>query len=618
MHSPVSNVNKTKTSKSNITPSMESENKICEEDFTDKLYIFRRDHPKNFIFAHINVNHFRNKFIEVAPWLNEGIMDMLAVAETKLDDSFPSKQFKVENYTLYRSDRNCNGGGILCYIRSCIPHRERPDLCYRDNGIESMIIEVNVRKEIWFFIIVYRPPQINTSYLCLALEQMSEKCQFLGKSVFVMGDLNVNVLKNRHALADFLDTYCMQNVVKGPTCFKNPDNPTLVDVILTDSWSRVHKCINVGNGISDFHNLICAASKMHVPQTCPRKICYRSYKHFCDTKFVEALTLAPFHVSEVFDNIDDKMWYHNKLLTDVVNVHAPMKKKVIKGNQLPYMNGELRKEINVKNMLRRKFNRYPTAVNWENFRQKRNKVTSLKSQAVKKYFSERCKNQNNSKKFWNTVKPFMTNKAKGSDSSISLLVNNKIISDKVTICNVFNDYFVNVTNDLAENGNVDMSGDLDDIFKVYKDHPSVKSIREQTSLVQPFDFKHVNVNDVKKILKSTKTKKAPGYDNVPPKLIKLGAEILSHTLTPIFNECITSKVYPTDLKCAEVAPVYKKGDNLNKSNFRPVSVLTCISKVFESLMSSQMEKGMSSLLSHILSAYRKGHSCEHVLIKASN
>ena len=63
---------------------------------------------------------------------------------------------------------------------------------------------------------------------------------------------------------------------------------------------------------------------------------------------------------------------------------------------------------------------------------------------------------------------------------------------------------------------------------------------------------------VKKILESTKTKKAPGYDNVPPKLIKIGAEILSCSLTPNFNECITSKVFPTDLKHAEVAPVYKK------------------------------------------------------------
>ena len=63
---------------------------------------------------------------------------------------------------------------------------------------------------------------------------------------------------------------------------------------------------------------------------------------------------------------------------------------------------------------------------------------------------------------------------------------------------------------------------------------------------------------------------------------------LSVPLTSLINNCIRCEIFPNNMKCAELNPVFKKDDNLNKENYRPVSVLTSISKVFESVLNDQL------------------------------
>ena len=82
---------------------------------------FKSKHPKNLIVSHYNVNSIRNKIYKILPLLHEHLVDIVAIAETKIDDSFPSDQFHMPNYKLYRQDRNCHGGGIMVYINDSIP-----------------------------------------------------------------------------------------------------------------------------------------------------------------------------------------------------------------------------------------------------------------------------------------------------------------------------------------------------------------------------------------------------------------------------------------------------------------------------------------------------------------
>ena len=122
-----------------------------------------------------------------------------------------------------------------------------------------------------------------------------------------------------------------------------------------------------------------------------RSIVYRLYKSSTEDKFKTDIEKIPFHVCEIFDDINDVTWFHNQLFLNVTKEHAPQKQRTIKHKQVPYMNGKLRKAINVKAMLTRKFNKFRTDSAWYKYRHQRNLVTCL---SIKMYFDERCKNVN--------------------------------------------------------------------------------------------------------------------------------------------------------------------------------------------------------------------------------
>ena len=157
---------------------------------------------------------------------------------------------------------------------------------------------------------------------------------------------------------------------------------------------------------------------------------------------------------------------------------------------------------------------------------------------------------------------------------------------------------------------------IHDIATNYYDHSSVSKIRNHMNITNTFSFKQVELAVVKKKFHQLKTKKSPGFDNIPAKIFKIAAEPLSLSLTPIINRCLSTNIFPNDMKCAEVTPVFKKKNNLMKTNYRPISVLTCLSKIQESIICDQMLCFFTDKLSEYLAAYRVGYSCEHVLIKA--
>ena len=301
-----------------------------------------------------------------------------------------------------------------------------------------------------------------------------DKCLVECKSVYLLGDLNVDFNLSPHVLSDVLDAYNLRNVVKEPTCFKSKTNPTLIDVILTNTPERLASHLNVSIGVSDFHNIVCASTKMHAPSTAPpRVVNYRTYKHFNEDDFTQDIAKAPFQVGEIFDDIDDKMWFYNNLLINVIETHAPMKRKLLKCKQVPYMNGKLRKAINVKAMLRRKFDKYRTDTAWFKYKAQRNLATNLKRASIRQYFAERC--SNNSKDFWKTIQPFMSDKHENKGRHISILEDNRIISNDNEVCNVFNDFFVNMASNLSEPCHI-KDIPTEQLIDYYDDHPSIRMI----------------------------------------------------------------------------------------------------------------------------------------------
>ena len=121
--------------------------------------------------------------------------------------------------------------------------------------------------------------------------------------------------------------------------------------------------------------------------------------------------------------------------------------------------------------------------------------------------------------------------------------------------------------------------------------------------------------EVKIILKKLDIKKAVGYDQIPPKILRDAAEILTKPLTALINKCISENTFPSSAKIAYILPFFKKLNRSDKKNYRPISVLSSLSKVFEIVLKNQLKEFSSTFLSPNVSAYREGYSTQHVLIR---
>ena len=581
-----------------------------------ELKSFKGKHHKKLIFAHLNVNSLRNKFIEIAPILANGYCDILALSETKLDESFSSSVFHVRDFNLLRKDRNGNGGGMAFYVRSSLPHRVRDDMYTNQTFVEYIVLETCLKGEKIFFISVYKPPDVSNECLSSFLETVCTMCLRECKSIYIMGDLNVNFNCKPHALSEITSILNVKNIIKGSTCFKNPDCPTLLDVILTNTPNRIAETINITTGISDFHNYVGAATKMGAPQLFPKTINYRSMKNFDENMFINDVKQAPFGVAEIFDDVEDKMWYFEKLFHDLIERNAPTKTKKIKPNQIPYMHGQLRKAINVKAMLKRKYYKSRSSGTWSKYRKQRNYVTKLKRQAKQEYFDKHCNRvgKDNEKSFWKTVKPFFSQSLL-SNPNISISHNESIVSEPNTVCNLLNDFFIDVADSLGENLNLHKLS-LSELRNHFSSHPSITFIKSSIINKENFNFRSITAETIVKKCSSLKLSKAPGYDRISSKFIKLASNGICSILTHIINHCLESSTFPHSLKKAVVTPVFKKSDPLEKSNYRPVSVLTGIAKIFEAVICDQMTMHFDTFLSSSLAAYRKSYSCEDVLLKS--
>jgi len=422
------------------------------------------------------------------------------------------------------------------------------------------------------------------------------------------------VLNKNHCLVDIFQVYGLKNIVSDPTCVKG-EKHSLIDLVVTN----VPKCISnvkcIDCGLSDVHNMVCFSTKMYAPVKQNTTITYRSYKHFDEELYKADLVCAPFHVGNIFDDINDSYWFCEKMLSDIVDKHAPVKKRLLKHKQVPYMNCALRRAINVRNMLKRKFDVCNSTVNWKKYRTQRSYVTKLRKQSLRNYMKTTC-TENNSKSFWKGVKPLFSDKYAGPNEDLILQADGHIVNDQLEICNLLNNHFANVAKDTINKPYNGISDDanIEDIINEYSSHESITYIKNLNTNMS-FNFKSVTVQEMVDMLSHINIKKSTGHDNIPPKMLKIGASILCFPFQSLINTSIANNVFPDSLKYAEVSPVFKKGDTLSPSNYRPISILTSISKLFEKVMVEQLSLYFEQIFSASMSGFRKGHNCEHVLLR---
>lgn len=282
------------------------------------------------------------------------------------------------------------------------------------------------------------------------------------------------------------------------------------------------------------------------------------------------------------------------------------------------MNSELRKACHKKAMLHNRYFRHGRKKHdWEAYRKTRNSVTKLKAKSMNNYFNSKCNKAANKKPatFWNTIKPFISNKCKTGNACTMLNINGTVCNDPYLISEEFNDYFRNIVKSICREPPITQEDTLNDICLKYSMHGSVENIKAQQFPPNAFYFNEVNENSVLKLLNSLDGSKSTGHDNIPVSLIKDAAEELSIPTTYLVNSSIRLSKFPIGLKMSEISPIYKCNDSLERDNYRPVNVLPGLSKIVEKVYYEQMYAFFSDILSTYLAAFRKKYGCHHVLTK---
>ena len=195
------------------------------------MHELRESNPFTVIIGHININSVRNKFESPEEMIKDNV-DILLVLETKLDDTFPRGQFCIDGHsTPYRLDRTSHGSGILFHIREDISSKMlkfEPVQTY----FEGFLVEMNLRKSKWFLSCSYNPNRKDIVNHVKNISTEFDQISTTYDNLTLIGDLNVETEEDN--MLDFLNIRNLKNLVKQKTCYKNPESPSCIDLILTN------------------------------------------------------------------------------------------------------------------------------------------------------------------------------------------------------------------------------------------------------------------------------------------------------------------------------------------------------------------------------------------------
>ena len=285
------------------------------------------------IIGHININSLRNKFELLTEMVRDKV-DLLMISETKLDSSFPNAQFYMKSYSKpYRLDRNRKEGGIILYVREDIFSKLINSSC-TNHDKEYFLVELNLRKQKWLIICNYNPHKTRIKgYLeCISKEIDSHSSKY--DNFLLLGDFNSE--PTEEAMKSFCQICNFKNLLDKPTYYKNPTNPSCVDLTLTNRPRSFQNPCTLETGLSDFQKMTLTVLKSSFPKQKPRILNYCNYKFFNNTLFRDQV------LHELINSnlqISDKDLKHFKeTCLSAVNTIAPLKCRFIRANQAPFIN----------------------------------------------------------------------------------------------------------------------------------------------------------------------------------------------------------------------------------------------------------------------------------------
>ena len=354
-------------------------------------------------------------------------------------------------------------------------------------NFEGIFFEINLKKSKWLLFGGYNPHKDNISNFLNQFGPILDYYMPKYDNFLLLGDFNSEMSED--AMKDFCDTYCLSNMIKEPTCYKNIRNPSSIDLILTNRSRMFQNSIAIETGLSDHHKLTIMVMRSLFQKQAPIIISYRDYKHFNHELFRNELLRDLYNWNSSKINYDT----FEVIIIRLLNQHAPLKEMFVRANNSPFMNKTLSKAVMTRSRLRNKFIRNPIHENKVNYTRYRNYCTGFFRKEKKLFYNNQDTNLvTDNRKFWKTVKPLFSEKH-FSNNKITLLEGGEIISEDQEIAEISNAYFANIVVNLDIEGFVtcDYSYDpeLDHIANIivkFKNHPSILTIKERVKIEKRF------------------------------------------------------------------------------------------------------------------------------------
>lgn len=383
---------------------------------------------------------------------------------------------------------------------------------------------------------------------------------------------------------------------------------TIIDLILVTDNDKISQSGVLNIGLSD-----------HMPIYCTRKIkkqtskehnCVklRSLKNYSKESYESLLSNVSWSSISDITEVDDAWLQFKSKFLNVLDKIAPMKQLRVKQGTDPWLSGEILHLIQDRNYCLKMFNKTKQADWYDRYKCLRNSVQNKKADAKSEYLANKVEeNKNNPKKLWQTLKSLGTSsKDTRTRPNFGIKINNEICSDKSKVADTFNQFFTTVASSL-----------LKKLPTGTGQYGPIHLLNYYSNFTHNnFSFRQVTEEAVKKILLALNSNKATGLDQIPSRFLKDGALYITTPLTHILNLSLAQGKIPTDLKLAKITPIYKKQSKTEVGNYRPVSILSVVSKIFEKAVYEQVNQYLTEhkILYELQSGFRPSYSTDSCLI----
>ena len=336
----------------------------------------------------------------------------------------------------------------------------------------------------------------------------------------------------------------------------------------------------------------------------------RDLKNYCKENLVaDVINIDwPAVLSVELGDVNHSFNMFDQKINEVLDKHVPLKKlnkKQIRLESKPWITPGIVNSIKRRDRL---LNDYIKAKQLDlknklhnDYKKLRNKIVAIirksKKHHFQNYFTENAKNI---KKTWIGIKNVISIRTKTKGQPTSILIEKELTTDPIKISEGFNNYFSSIAEKLQA--------------KTYGNKKFTDYLN--TPLNHNFLFQSVDTKEIILIINSLNNSKATGPHSIPSEVLKLIKPNVCYPLKELINLSFATGIYPDNLKIAKVIPIFKnKGDQLIVSNYRPISLLSNVNKIFEKLVYSRLYSflNLHNCIYELQFGFRAKHSTNHAL-----